>query len=357
MVGSKGDDLLQGGFGNDTYIFNRGDGEDTIYDGFYTKGSQYEERNYSEYGENYSGGTDTLVFGSDIKPEDIEIIRDGENLIIGIKEEGIAFEDLADKIIIEGWFDKKLRVESVKFADGSQMGVGQLLGLSLGDELETFTGSGNSITLKGTDKHNIIETLEGDDTLDGGKGKDLLSAGDGDDIIIGGEGNDILIGGRGADELFGGKGNDIYIYNKGDGLDTVDDSYTDNGSSGNSKKNDKQNSAGNDTLILEGGITAEDLLIKKEGSDLLIGILDGERNFEDLTNKITIKDGINSSTMIENIEVNEINYSMEKLIQAMAELPDEGIIDFGKVSGDLEDNSKLGNISTYLYQEDEDNNS
>lgn len=353
MIGGRGDDTLQGGFGNDTYIFNKGDGWDTIYDGFYTKGGKYEERNYSEYGTNYNGGTDSISFGSGIEAEDIQVVKDGDNLIIGIKEEGIEFENLTDKITIEKWFDKKLRVESVKFSDGTDLGVGHLLGLSLGGELEGFEASGNSINLIGTSKHNVIETLEGNDTIDGGKGHDLLSGGEGDDIIIGGEGRDTLIGGKGTDELLGGKGNDTYIYNSGDGKDIIYDIYIDNGGSGNTKNNDKHNSAGNDTLVLGDGITAGDLLIKRSGSDLLIGILKDGDDFDNMTEKITIKDGMNKSTMIENLEVSEVNYSFEKLVQAMAEIPDDGIVDFGKVSKGLEEGNKLSDISQYLYKEED----
>jgi len=357
IIGGEGDDSLQGGFGSDTYLFNRGDGKDTIYDGFYTKGSQYEERNYSEYGSNYSGGTDMISFGSGITTEDIQVVKDGDNLIIGIKEDGIDFENITDKIIIESWFDKKLRVESLKFADGSTMEVGHLLGLTLGDELEGFEANGASINLVGTTKHNVIETLEGNDTLDGGKGNDILSAREGEDTISGGEGDDVISGGIGKDNLYGGKGNDTYLFNRGDGKDTIHDFYTEDGNSGINKKNQEHRSAGVDTLILEDDIRIEDILVRKEGSDLLIGILEKEeRSFEGLSDKIIIKDGMKKSTLIENLEVESVNYSLEKLIQAMAQVPDEGIVDFGKISEELAGNKKIENIGTYLYKEVEEKN-
>ena len=62
---------------------------------------------------------------------------------------------------------------------------------------------------------------------------------------------------------------------------------------------------------------------------------------------------MNSSTSIENMEVSQINYSLEKVIQAMAQLPDDGIVDFGRVAEDLESGKKLGAIAGYLYQEEE----
>ncbi len=54
------------------------------------------------------------------------------------------------------------------------------------------------------------------------------------------------------------------------------------------------------------------------------------------------------SSFIENLEVESIKYSLEKLIQAMAQIPDEGIVDFEKVSEELNGNK---NIGTYLYEE------
>lgn len=351
ILGGKGDDTLQGGFGNDSYIYNRGDGSDVIYDGFYRKGSPYEERNYSEYGENYGGGVDSIIFGKNISPGDISVVKEGENLIIEIG----GGEALTDRITVEKWFDKKLRVESLKFADGSKMEVGHLLGLSLGDELEAFKGDGDSIILLGTDRHNNIETLEGDDLLDGGRGNDLLSAGAGDDTVIGGEGNDVITGGLGRDELLGGKGNDTYIFSRGDGEDVIHDFYHDNGSSEEGKKNNNHRSAGVDTLVLEGGIESGNVLVKKEGKDLLIGILEEEeRSFDQLKDKITIKQGMEKGTIIEKLEVDDINYSFEKLIQAMAQIPDDGIVDFGRISEDLQGNKKLENIGSYLYNEEKE---
>lgn len=51
----------------------------------------------------------------------------------------------------------------------------------------------------------------------------------------GGNGNDILIGGTGNDTLNGGYGDDTYIYNKGDGVDIIDD-YEDNSTTGKMTK-------------------------------------------------------------------------------------------------------------------------
>jgi Ca2+-binding RTX toxin-like protein len=72
----------------------------------------------------------------------------------------------------------------------------------------------------------------GDDFLDGGDdgdqlfglaGNDVLYGGSGNDFLYGGEGEDVLYGGPGVDVLAGGAGKDTYVFNRGDGLEVIDD--------------------------------------------------------------------------------------------------------------------------------------
>ena len=75
----------------------------------------------------------------------------------------------------------------------------------------------------------IINALDGNDTVHGGLGNDIISGGsghdrlfgdDGDDTLLGGDGADRLYGGAGADNLSGGAGNDRFY---GDaGADNID---------------------------------------------------------------------------------------------------------------------------------------
>ena len=55
---------------------------------------------------------------------------------------------------------------------------------------------------------NIVNALEGDDTVKVGSGDDILNGGEGDDILNGGEGDDQLFGGDGDDFLEGVLEND-----------------------------------------------------------------------------------------------------------------------------------------------------
>jgi Ca2+-binding RTX toxin-like protein len=59
-------------------------------------------------------------------------------------------------------------------------------------------------------------------TLDGGAGNDTIIGGDGADFLIGGAGNDIVNGGRGNDTALLGADDDTFIWNPGDGSDTVE---------------------------------------------------------------------------------------------------------------------------------------
>ena len=67
-------------------------------------------------------------------------------------------------------------------------------------------------------------------SVDGGAGVDTVKGSDGADLILGGEGNDVLGGGggddrivgdRGTDTMNGGTGDDTLVWNNGDGTDVA----------------------------------------------------------------------------------------------------------------------------------------
>lgn len=116
FIGGSGNDTLQGGTGADTYIFNRGDGQDVI----------------DENSPN-SNAIDKIKFGANITQNDIEIVRQGYDLILSIK-------GTSDKITIK---KSNLvfgsRIERFEFADGSYID---------GNTLYTITnGNGNYDTI------------------------------------------------------------------------------------------------------------------------------------------------------------------------------------------------------------------
>jgi trimeric autotransporter adhesin len=128
----------------------------------------------------------------------------------------------------------------------------------------TLTGSGNALAnlLRGNTGANSLVGNGGNDILEGGGGADtltgssinsFLNGGAANDTLNGGAANDLFVGGVGNDILNAGAGADIIAFNRGDGLDTVNASTTQD-----------------NTLSLGNGIRYADLLFQKTGNDLVL---------------------------------------------------------------------------------------
>ena len=177
------------------------------------------------------GGNDTLKFKEGITADDIVIKQsrginyqyaNGNDFVIGIKEDGKTFSELSDKITLQNaaryyeWTSKdatndayqNYRVENFEFADGTKWSFSDIVAHTK------------------TDEDDIIHGFNSADTLEGGKGNDTLR---------------------------GYLGDDIYIFNRGDGQDIIDD-Y---GRHGNNKN---YHNAGNDTLKFGDGVVADDVI-------------------------------------------------------------------------------------------------
>jgi Ca2+-binding RTX toxin-like protein len=88
-------------------------------------------------------------------------------------------------------------------------------------------GGGLTVVLLGVDVENAFGSeghsnqLTGNplmNVLIGGTANDILSGGAGSDILVGGDGNDNLVGGEGNDIIIGGKGSDRIVGSNGDDL-------------------------------------------------------------------------------------------------------------------------------------------
>ncbi|WP_310446220.1 calcium-binding protein [Thiobacillus sp.] len=169
LLGGAGSDTLNGSSGSDTYLFNLGDGVDTIYEA---------------YGPTY---IDVLKFGAGINPDDVMAVR-----VLGNLE--LQHVNGSDKVVIASWFDSYkgngyFQLDKVEFADGIQWTQAYLTGLF--------------------------------PTIEGTSGNDTLNGSNSNDTLIGRSGNDTLLGGKGNDDLMGGDGSDTYKFNLGDGVDTI----------------------------------------------------------------------------------------------------------------------------------------
>jgi Ca2+-binding RTX toxin-like protein len=158
LIGGDGDDILNGGAGNDTFfegdapngadIFNGGDGVDTV---------------------SYALRTDTVT-----------ATMNGTTADDGEASEG----------------------DNVK------------------SDCENFVGGEGDDSIDGNASANDIDGGAGADTINGLAGNDTLFGGDGDDIMDGGAGSDLVDGGAGADDLVCGAGDDIAASDADDTVDT-----------------------------------------------------------------------------------------------------------------------------------------
>ncbi len=179
--GYTGNDTFQGGPGNDTifdsyggqdvYLFDRGDGQDTLV---------------SNHG--------TVRFAPGVLPTDVTV-RGSSDLSLVLSINGTT-----DTMTLSGWANpfNGTQIDRVEFADGTVWNAAIL-------QAKAAMGTVGNDYLRGT---------SGNDVLLGLGGNDLIEALDGDDVLDGGMGNDTLRAGL---------GNDIYVFGRGYGVDLLQD--------------------------------------------------------------------------------------------------------------------------------------
>jgi hypothetical protein len=163
------------------------------------------------------------------------------------------------------------------------------------------TGSGNDILIGGAASEHI----------NAGEGWNFVDGGAGNDYITSGSGSDILHGGPGYDYLAGGGGNDSYTFNRGDGADTVVDTYsplvfvpTPGGFPGSGTYEPRHSNAGADTLVFGPGISVSDISVQGNGNDVIVAVNDPAHPntpFAQLTDKITLQNWTDEKDRIEKL--------------------------------------------------------
>lgn len=220
---------MDGGRGNDTYVYSLG------------------------------GGKDTLVFKDSIEAFNSLIINGFNQSQIYARQFGnhltLNFKDRSnDQIIINNYFIEDDIENDISYKPKE-------IKLSNGFILDATWIDHSLHNLEGTQGDDVISGLARSENIYGGLGNDLLYGGTGNDTIYGGGGNDILIGGAGADLLNGGAGDDQYYYYLADGADVID-----------------QTGGGTDVLwLMDNGITPDRISFNKDGDDLIV-IIDQNTN-------------------------------------------------------------------------------
>ncbi|MEH2417704.1 MAG: calcium-binding protein [Nostoc sp.] len=265
ITANKSNDILSGGSGKDTFVYNLGDGTDTVNDfGGIGKGTNPTAAVIAE--------VDTIKFlGAGFTPRNLLLTQNGSNL-------EITFEGATGaKIILQNFALENL--DNLSKSTGATVNLGNILfdgQTSITDSFDVFNANStqstifnlNTVTFLNDldnnvngfdDSNDVINGQGGNDKIDGKSGNDLLRGGAGNDTLIGGTGNNTLNGGIGDDDLSANSSTGNNLLSGDDGNDSLsvsgyytftypDDEY-DSGSFGNNTLN---GGAGKDNLSASG---------------------------------------------------------------------------------------------------------
>jgi Ca2+-binding RTX toxin-like protein len=270
LSGGAGNDLLVGGTensqytgrgstsaanGNDVYLFDRGDGNDEIYD------------------QDRTANTDVIRLGAVIAPDQVTLVHSGRDLLLTLN-------DAPDTLRVANWFrGADWRAERIEFAGGTVWGVDDMM------QRAAMEGTPYSDYLDGIANHaDVGHGYAGDDRMNGYSGDDSLEGGEGNDLVLGGAGNDLLLGGEDNDVLDGGEGDDILdggadddrLY--GDGswrnpyLVPARDTYRFGLGDGHDEL--YSFSGADDRIEFKAGVEADELRARRDGRDLVVSLGD-----------------------------------------------------------------------------------
>jgi Ca2+-binding RTX toxin-like protein len=242
LFGGLGNDFLSGGAGGDTYIYQRGDGQDVIDDlGNFSFGP-------------VQAGLDFLMFQGDITEDDMRLTRDGDSddlLIELLDAEGNL---TGDSIELVGQFGGvRLNLGGFSEAIGADDGLDYIapnliekIIFERGAVLDFTEIVERVLANARTENDDAIYGLLNDNTLDGGAGDDFLTGLEGfDTYLFGlGYGSDVIFDNDFSSILFGSKDDELVFL---DGIEWTDINFLRDGSS--------------DTLTLEVAATGDQAIL------------------------------------------------------------------------------------------------
>ncbi|MBB4595389.1 calcium-binding protein, partial [Xanthomonas arboricola] len=266
FIGGTGNDTLNGSWYSDTYLFNKGDGHDTVVET-----------------STYSGAVDRIVFGEGIAASDVRVLRQGSDVVLDLGNG-------TDSVRLKDWLSggnesDSANIEQLVFADGTIWTPATLRAMGL-----TTLGTDAADTLTGWNGNDLLLGGDGNDTLSGGTGTDRLEGGAGDDVLsVNSQSRDsVLIGGTGNDTLNGSWYSDTYLFNKGDGHDTVVETSTYSGAV--------------DRIVFGEGIAASDVRVLRQGSDVVLDLGNG-------TDSVRLKDWLSGGNESDSANIEQLVFA------------------------------------------------
>ncbi|SEL40905.1 Ca2+-binding protein, RTX toxin-related [Roseovarius azorensis] len=177
---------------------------------------------------------------------------------------------------------------------------------SNGTDIETLhlLGSKNLVGI-GNASDNIIVGNSGNNLLKGLGGDDIINGKAGDDTLLGGGGNDLLFGGHGSDELFGSEGNDTL--EGGENNDTLYGGAGDDVLKGGAGVDFLSGGAGADRFVINAGSAGGDIILDFVFGDDVIDISAWPaRSFDELlifwtSGRLFVQDNYGSNFFIEGL--------------------------------------------------------
>ncbi|MFN8549567.1 MAG: calcium-binding protein, partial [Candidatus Eisenbacteria bacterium] len=301
-----GDDLLEGGAGidalnanrgSDTYLFGRGDGQDTITNYDYWNGSPETDA---------ATTTDVVLFKPDVLPAEVLARRSSNNLVLSIT-------GTSDQVTLLNYFwndttAHNYRVDEIRFDGGTVWDAATvrslvLAGTANGETLigfadlnDTIDGGGGADYLYGRAGADTLRGGDSDDSLSGEDGDDTLEGGAGADYLGGDAGNDVLDGGAGNDLLRGVTGSDTYLFGRGDGQDTLRNYDWWNGTP------EADAATTTDVLLFKAGVTPGDVIGQRNSNSLLITIAG-------TSDSVNLQEYFSGGTTANNVRVDEIRFA------------------------------------------------
>jgi len=241
LTGGAGDDLMDGGADADTFIITDGFGSDTVIGGdTFTTGINYDTIDLSALSNpvvvTFDGpGSGTIT---DFVTGEVITFSGIEQLILTNNN------DFVDATLDDGhtYIQTLAGDDFVQGSPGDDIYDDEIFGPN-GQGNDTFIGSGGNDQLwGGTDE----------DSLSGGAGSDTLNGQSGDDTLDGGGDADSLFGGIGNDSVTGGDGDDL-IQEFSPGGTTVNDGDTVTGTNANESYVFAGDPGTSATIILDDG--------------------------------------------------------------------------------------------------------